>query len=85
MSENRLFDERTDANSISQLLHKYLPFWPVLVLFVGISLSASFFYLNRAHDTRRYFERQRHVFAHVKIRTYIHTYIHMNVRRCFGG
>ncbi len=47
MSENQLFEERADVNSISQILHKYLPFWPVFVLLVSLSLGASFFYFKK--------------------------------------
>ena len=47
MSEDQFFKEPTDTNLFSQLLHRYLPFWPLFILTTGIGFALSWFYLRK--------------------------------------
>lgn len=46
MSEDQFFNDKPQSNILVQILHRYLPFWPVLVVFTVISLSISYIYLR---------------------------------------
>lgn len=46
MSEQQFFKERTDTNLMLQIVQRYLPFWPLFVITIGIGLSISWFYLR---------------------------------------
>ncbi len=46
MNEDQFFDDKLQSGILVQVLHRYLPFWPVLIIFTGISLALSFVYLR---------------------------------------
>ena len=46
MSDQQFFKERTESNLLAQLLHRYLPFWPLFILCTGIGLVVSWYYLR---------------------------------------
>ena len=46
MSDQQFFKERTESNLLAQLLHRYLPFWPLFVICIGIGLVVSWYYLR---------------------------------------
>jgi capsular exopolysaccharide synthesis family protein len=46
MSEDQFFNDKPQSNILVQILHRYLPFWPVLVIFLTISLGISYIYLR---------------------------------------
>ncbi len=46
MNEDKFFDDKPQSGILVQVLHRYLPFWPVLVIFTLISLFVSFVYLR---------------------------------------
>ena len=46
MSEQQFFKERPETNLLSQLLQRYLPFWPLFIITVSIGLAVSWFYLR---------------------------------------
>ena len=46
MSEDQLFEEKPSTNILAQIVHRYLPFWPVFVVFTIISMSIAFVYLR---------------------------------------
>ena len=46
MSEQQFFKERPETNLLSQILQRYLPFWPLFVVTIGIGLAVSWLYLR---------------------------------------
>ena len=46
MSEQQFFKERPETNLLSQILQRYLPFWPLFVVTTGIGLAVSWLYLR---------------------------------------
>lgn len=46
MSEQQFFKERTETNLLVQILQRYLPFWPLFVITIGIGLAVSWLYLR---------------------------------------
>src|SRR5690242_3661497 len=42
MEEDQFFKEKTDSNIFKQIIYKYLPFWPLFVITVSISLFIAF-------------------------------------------
>ncbi len=46
MSEQQFFKERPETNLISQILQRYVPFWPLFVVTIGIGLAVSWLYLR---------------------------------------
>ena len=46
MSEQQFFKERPDTNLLLQIMQRYLPFWPLFVITIGIGLAVSWFYLR---------------------------------------
>ena len=46
MSEQQFFKERPETNLLSQILQRYLPFWPLFVVTIGIGLAVSWVYLR---------------------------------------
>ena len=42
MDEDQFFKERADSNIFKQVIYKYLPFWPLFVITVSISMFISF-------------------------------------------
>jgi tyrosine-protein kinase Etk/Wzc len=46
MSEDQFFEDKQQTNILVQVVHRYLPFWPLLVILTAISLSISFIYLR---------------------------------------
>src|SRR5665213_1186327 len=42
MEEEQFFKEKTDSNIFKQVIYKYLPFWPLFVITVSISLLVSY-------------------------------------------
>ncbi|MDI1235365.1 MAG: polysaccharide biosynthesis tyrosine autokinase [bacterium] len=45
-SHQNPFEKDEDSNSISELIHLYLPFWPVFLITVSISLFTAFMYIR---------------------------------------
>jgi tyrosine-protein kinase Etk/Wzc len=52
MSEQQFFKERTETNQLVQVLQRYLPFWPLFVITIGIGLTIS--WLRLRSQTRIY-------------------------------
>ena len=50
--QQQFFQEKPESNLLVQLLQRYLPFWPLFVVTIGIGLSAAYLY-HRA-QTRMY-------------------------------
>jgi tyrosine-protein kinase Etk/Wzc len=46
MSEQQFFKEKPETNLLMQLLHRYLPFWPLFVITTFIGLAVSWLYLR---------------------------------------
>ncbi len=46
MSEDQFFEDKPQSNILTQIFHRYLPFWPFLVIFLAITLSVAFVYLR---------------------------------------
>lgn len=46
MSEDQFFSDKPQSNILVQIVHRYLPFWPVLAIFLAVSLAISFIYLR---------------------------------------
>ena len=46
MDEDQFFSDKPQANILVQILQRYLPFWPMLAIFLAISFSISFIYLR---------------------------------------
>ena len=42
MEEDQFFKEKTDSNIFKQVIYKYLPFWPLFVITVSVSLFIAF-------------------------------------------
>lgn len=54
MSEEQLSsEERPSPNILSQIVHRYLPYWPIFVLLVSVSLAIAYIYLRA--QTRIYY------------------------------
>src|SRR5215217_7284502 len=45
-SDPQLFKERTETNMVIQLIHRYLPFWPLFAITVGLSMGVAYMYLR---------------------------------------
>src|SRR5688572_7812000 len=52
MTEEQFFSEKPQANILQQIVQRYLPSWPVFLLFTAISLSVAYVYLRS--QTRMY-------------------------------
>jgi tyrosine-protein kinase Etk/Wzc len=46
MNEDQFFEEKPQSNIFVQVVHRYLPFWPVLLILTAISMSIAFVYLR---------------------------------------
>lgn len=46
MSDEQILKERTDSNFFVQLIQRYLPFWPLFVITIVLSLTLSYIYLR---------------------------------------
>ena len=46
MTEDQFFSEKPQANILEQTVQRFMPFWPILVVFLGISLAVSHVYLR---------------------------------------
>ena len=46
MNEKPLFQEKSEQKFFIQIIQTYLPFWPLFVLTIGISMSVSYIYLR---------------------------------------
>lgn len=46
MSDPNFFKERTETNIFIQLVHRYLPFWPLFIITTCLSLSVAYIYLR---------------------------------------
>jgi tyrosine-protein kinase Etk/Wzc len=46
MSEDQFFSDKPQSNILVQIVHRYLPFWPVLIILTAISMAVSFVYLR---------------------------------------
>src|SRR6476661_4391539 len=46
MSEDQLFKEKSQTNILVQVVHRYLPYWPIFVLLTVLALSIAFVYLR---------------------------------------
>ena len=38
MDEDQFFKEKTDSNIFKQVIYKYMPFWPLFILTVSVSM-----------------------------------------------
>lgn len=52
MSEQSFFKERTETNQLVQVLQRYLPFWPLFIVTIGLGLTIS--WLRLRSQTRIY-------------------------------
>ena len=52
MSEDQFFKERPETNLLSQILQRYLPFWPLILITTGIGLAVA--WLNLRAEPRIY-------------------------------
>ena len=49
-SENKYVElEEKETNMVEQIAAKYLPYWPLLILFVLLSFSAAYLFLHFAN------------------------------------
>jgi uncharacterized protein involved in exopolysaccharide biosynthesis len=46
MNDQELIQENKSVSLFVQILQKYLPFWPIFLLTVGVSLSVAYIYLR---------------------------------------
>ena len=46
MDEDQFFGDKPQSNILVQIIHRYLPFWPLLVILLAVSLSFAFIYLR---------------------------------------
>jgi len=46
MEESQIFNEKPNDNTITNIIQKYLPFWPILILAISISVGFSYLYLR---------------------------------------
>ncbi|HMX78841.1 MAG TPA: Wzz/FepE/Etk N-terminal domain-containing protein, partial [Ferruginibacter sp.] len=46
--EKQILTEEKETNMGQQLMAKYLPYWPLLVLFVMMAFAGAYFYLRYA-------------------------------------
>src|SRR5215212_379243 len=46
MENQQFFKESTEKNIFKQILERYVPFWPLFVITVAISLAITFVYLR---------------------------------------
>ena len=46
MTEDQFFSEKPQANILAQIVQRYLPFWPIFVLFTVVSMSVAYVYLR---------------------------------------
>ncbi|RYD53968.1 MAG: hypothetical protein EOP56_19720, partial [Sphingobacteriales bacterium] len=46
MTEEQFFDEKPQSNILKQVVQRYMPFWPIFLLLVGISLFIAHIYLR---------------------------------------
>src|SRR6185437_6449600 len=42
MDEDQFFKEKTDSNIFKQIIYKYLPFWPLFVITISISMAVAY-------------------------------------------
>ncbi|MEO6681605.1 MAG: hypothetical protein ABIN48_02165, partial [Ginsengibacter sp.] len=42
MDEEQFFKEKQDSNIFKQVIHKYMPFWPLFIITVSISMAVSY-------------------------------------------
>ena len=46
MTEDQFFSEKPQANILQQIVQRYMPFWPVFVVLIGVALGISHVYLR---------------------------------------
>ncbi len=46
MNEEQFFSDKPQSNILVQVVHRYLPFWPVFGIFLAIALCISYIYLR---------------------------------------
>ena len=46
MNEDQFFKEKPSTNILAQVVHRYLPFWPIFIICTIISLSVAYIYLR---------------------------------------
>ena len=46
MDEDQFFKEKTETNIFKQVIYKYLPFWPLFIVTVSISLLIAYINLR---------------------------------------
>ena len=46
MEENQIFNEKPNDSTLTNIIQKYLPFWPILILSISISVGLSYLYLR---------------------------------------
>ena len=46
MDEDQFFGDKPQSNILVQVIHRYLPFWPLLAILLGVSLAFSYIYLR---------------------------------------
>lgn len=46
MNDNQFFKERTEANVFVQVVQRYLPFWPLFVITIAMSMAVAYIYLR---------------------------------------
>jgi len=46
MSDEQFFENKPSQNILAQIVHRYLPFWPIFVLCTTIALAVSYIYLR---------------------------------------
>ncbi len=46
MDEEQFFKEKTDSNIFKQVIHKYMPFWPLFAVTVSVSMLVAYINLR---------------------------------------
>src|SRR5690349_7221932 len=46
MSEEQIFDKKPSQNILAQIVHRYVPFWPIFVLVTAVSMIIAYVYLR---------------------------------------
>lgn len=46
MNEEQLLEDKPSTNILAQIVHRYLPYWPIFVMLVTISMTISYVYLR---------------------------------------
>src|SRR6476659_9604939 len=42
MDEDQFFKEQTDTNIFKQIIHKYLPFWPLFIITTSVCMAVAY-------------------------------------------